>query len=41
LPNNLAPGKYRAEVVVKDRQSDKLGHASVPFEIESNIKPAR
>jgi hypothetical protein len=41
LPNNLSPGQYRAEVVVKDRQSDKLGHSSVPFEIQSNIKPLR
>jgi hypothetical protein len=41
LPNNLTPGRYRAEVVVKDRQSDKLGHASVPFEIKTANKLAR
>jgi hypothetical protein len=33
LPANLAPGQYRLELVVKDRQSDKLGHATAPFEI--------
>ena len=27
--------RYRVELVVKDRQSDKLGHATVPFEIRS------
>ena len=41
LPSNLAPGRYRAEVVVKDRQSDKLGHTSVPFEIKSANELAR
>jgi len=38
LPANLAPGRYRVEVVVKDRQSEKLGHATVPFEIRSGRK---
>ena len=35
VPENLSPGRYRVELVVKDRQSDKLGHATVPFEIRS------
>lgn len=33
LPENLTPGRYRVELIVKDRQSDKLGHATAPFEI--------
>lgn len=33
LPSTLPPGEYRLQLVVKDRQSDKLGQASVPFEI--------
>jgi hypothetical protein len=38
LPENLAPGRYRVELVVKDRQSDKLGHATAPFEIRGGRK---
>jgi hypothetical protein len=38
LPENLPPGRYRIELVVKDRQSDKLGHATAPFEIRSGRK---
>jgi hypothetical protein len=38
LPENLTPGRYRLELVVKDRQSDKLGHATAPFEIRSGRK---
>jgi hypothetical protein len=38
LPENLPPGRYRVELVVKDRQSDKLGHASAPFEIRAGRK---
>lgn len=33
LPEKLAPGKYRLDLVIKDRQSDKIGHATVSFEI--------
>jgi hypothetical protein len=33
LPKTLAPGKYDLKLIVKDRQSDKIGHASVAFEI--------
>jgi len=33
LPEKLAPGQYQLQLVVKDRQSDKIGHASVAFEI--------
>jgi hypothetical protein len=33
LPKNMSPGRYRLELVVKDRQSDKLGHATAPFDI--------
>jgi hypothetical protein len=38
LPKNLSPGRYRVELVVKDRQSDKRGHATVPFEIRGGRK---
>jgi hypothetical protein len=33
LPATIGPGKYRLHLVIKDRQSDKIGHASAPFEI--------
>jgi hypothetical protein len=35
IPANLTPGRYRVELVVKDRKSDKLGHATLPFETRS------
>jgi hypothetical protein len=38
LPQNLSPGHYRVELVIKDGQSDKRGHAKVPFEIRSGRK---
>jgi hypothetical protein len=38
LPGNLTPGRYRVELVIKDRQSDKLGHATTPFEIRGGKK---
>jgi hypothetical protein len=38
LPENLTPGRYRLELVVKDRQCDKLGHATAPFEIRTGRK---
>jgi hypothetical protein len=34
LPENLAPGPYRLQLVIKDRQSDKRGQATVAFEIQ-------
>jgi hypothetical protein len=33
LPKTLKPGKYQLELAMKDRQSDKIGHASIDFEI--------
>jgi hypothetical protein len=33
LPEEIAPGRYQLELVVKDRQSDKIGHATAEFEI--------
>jgi hypothetical protein len=33
LPANLSPGRYELRLVVKDRQSDKMGHATATFEI--------
>jgi hypothetical protein len=38
LPQNLTSGRYRVELVIKDRQSDKQGHATVPFEIRGGKK---
>jgi hypothetical protein len=36
LPSSLSAGKYRLKVVVKDRQSDKIGNASVEFEVRGS-----
>jgi hypothetical protein len=33
LPASISPGSYRLQLVVKDRQSDKIGRTSVEFEI--------
>lgn len=33
LPNTMSTGKYRLQLVMKDRQSDKIGQASIAFEI--------
>jgi hypothetical protein len=33
LPEKLTAGRYRLDLVIKDRQSDKLGHSSASFEI--------
>jgi hypothetical protein len=33
LPDTIGPGKYRVQLVINDRQSDKIGHASAAFEI--------
>lgn len=38
MPENLTPGRYRLELVVKDRQSDKIGHATASFEIRGGKK---
>ena len=38
LPENIAPGHYQLQLVVKDRQSDKIGNAKVPFEIRGGKK---
>lgn len=38
LPESLSAGHYRVELVVKDRQSDKLGHATIPFEVRGAKK---
>jgi hypothetical protein len=36
LPEKIAPGQYRLELVVRDRQSDKIAHATAHFEIRGN-----
>ncbi len=33
LPENISSGRYELQLVVKDRQSDKMGHATATFEI--------
>jgi hypothetical protein len=33
IPKSLTAGKYRLELAMKDRQSDKLGHATIDFAI--------
>jgi hypothetical protein len=33
IPKKLGPGKYRLDLDMKDRRGDKLGHASIDFEI--------
>lgn len=36
LPEKMAPGRYQLQLVVKDRQSDKIGHATAAFEIRGS-----
>lgn len=33
LPERMDPGRYQLQLVVKDRKSDKMGHATAAFEI--------
>jgi hypothetical protein len=34
LPENIGPGRYQLQLVVKDRQGGKIAHAKAPFTIE-------
>jgi hypothetical protein len=36
LPEKIAPGRYQLELIVRDRQSDKIAHATAHFEIRGN-----
>jgi hypothetical protein len=36
LPPTIEPGEYRLQLVVKDRQSDKIGRATAEFEIRGS-----
>jgi hypothetical protein len=36
LPKKMEPGRYTLELVVKDRQSEKFGHATATFEIRGS-----
>jgi hypothetical protein len=36
LPETIAPGRYKLQLVVKDRQCDKIGHATAGFEIRGS-----
>jgi hypothetical protein len=36
LPEKMEPGRYTLELVVKDRQSEKIGHATATFEIRGS-----
>jgi hypothetical protein len=38
LPQTMTPGRYQLQLVVKDRQSDKIGNAKAPFEIRGGKK---
>jgi hypothetical protein len=38
LPENIAAGRYHVQLLVKDRQSDKIGNAKAPFEIRGGKK---
>ena len=38
LPDNIAAGRYQVQLLVKDRQSDKIGNAKAPFEIRGGKK---
>jgi hypothetical protein len=37
LPEKIAPGRYQLELVVRDRQSDKIAHATASFEIRGPV----
>jgi hypothetical protein len=37
LPEKLAPGRYQLQLVIKDRQSDKIGHSTAAFEIRGPV----
>ena len=36
IPKKLPPGRYRLDLNMKDRRGDKLGHASIDFEIRGS-----
>jgi hypothetical protein len=36
LPEKMTPGRYELDLVIKDRQSDKIGHATATFEIRGS-----
>lgn len=38
LPKAIQPGKYQLQLVVRDRGSDKIGHASASFEVSGGKK---
>lgn len=38
LPQNITPGRYQLQLVVKDRQSDKIGNAKAAFEVRGGKK---
>ncbi|HEY3394961.1 MAG TPA: hypothetical protein VGK58_19810 [Lacipirellulaceae bacterium] len=40
LPETLTPGRYQLQLVIKDRQSDKRGQATVAFEIKGAASSA-
>jgi hypothetical protein len=35
LPTRISPGEYQVELTITDQHSGKIGHASVPFEINA------
>jgi hypothetical protein len=38
LPETISPGKYRLQLVIKDRQSDKIGSATATFEVRGGAR---
>jgi hypothetical protein len=38
LPDNIAAGRYQVQLLVKDRQSDKIGNAKASFEVRAGKK---
>ena len=38
LPENMAAGRYQVQLLVKDRQSDKIGNGKASFEIRGSKK---
>jgi hypothetical protein len=39
LPAKLSPGQYRLQLIVRDRQSDKIGSATLAFEVAAVKRP--
>ncbi len=38
VPDKIPPGRYQVQLVIKDRQSDKIGNAKASFEVKAGKK---